>query len=69
MLVKDTRTRRETARKHRVLHLIRELEHTIHIRLALLAFLYKRREFFVHGVFAAEERIHFIFLDREACLD
>jgi hypothetical protein len=69
MLARNTRTGLETARKHCVLHLIRELEHTIHIRLALLAFLYKRREFFVHSIFAAEERIHFIFLDREACLD
>lgn len=69
MLVRDTRTRLEMARKHCVLHLIRELEHTVHIRLALLAFLYERREFFVHGVFTTEERIHFVFLDREACLD
>lgn len=69
MLARDTLTGLEPARKHRVLHLICELEHTIHIRLALLAFFYKRREFFVHSIFTTEERIHFIFLDREACLD
>ena len=69
MRVRDTRTGLETACKHCVLDFIRELEHTVHIRLTLLAFLYNRCEFFVHSIFAAEECVHFIFLDREACLD
>ncbi len=67
--MRDTRTRLETTRKHCVLHLIRELEHAVHIGLALLAFLYKRLEFFVHSIFAAEEHVHFVLFDREACLD
>ena len=69
MRVRDTRTGLEMAREHCILHFIRELEHTVHIRLTLLAFLYNRCEFFVHSIFAAEESVHFIFLDREACLD
>ena len=69
MRVRDTRTRLEMARKHCVLYLVRELEHTVHIRLALLALRYKCCEFFVHSVVATEERVHFVFLDREACLD
>jgi hypothetical protein len=69
MRVSDTRTGLKMARKHCVLDFIRELEHTVHIRLTLLAFLYNCCEFFVHSIFAAKKRVHFIFLDREACLD
>jgi hypothetical protein len=64
----DRRTRLETARKHCILHLICELEHTVHVGLALFAFLYKRLELFIHSVFATEECVHFVFFDREACL-
>ena len=67
--MKETRTRLEVARKHCILDLICELEHTVHVGLALLAFLYKRLEFFIHSVFAAEECVHFVFFDRKACLD
>ena len=67
--MRDTRTRLETARKHSILHLICELEHTVHVGLALLAFIYKRIELFIHGVFATEECVYFVFFDREACLD
>src|SRR6266852_5866693 len=34
----DTRTRLETVRKHCILHLVCELEHTVHVGLALLPF-------------------------------
>ena len=67
--MRDTRTRLETARKYCILHLICELEHTVHVSLALFAFVYKRIELFIHSVFAKEERVHFVFFDREACLD
>lgn len=67
--MRDIRTRLETARKHCILHLICELEHTIHVGLALLAFRYKRLELFIHSVFALEECVHFVFFDWEACLD
>jgi hypothetical protein len=67
--VRDTRTRLKTAGNHCILHLICELEHTVHVGLGLLAFLYKRRELFIHSVVTAEECVHFIFFDREACLD
>jgi hypothetical protein len=67
--MRDTRTRLETARKYCILHLICELEHTVHVGLALLASLYKRLELFIHGVFAKEKCVHFVFFDREACLD
>ena len=64
-----THTRLETARKHCILHLICELEHTVHVGLALLAFLHKRLELFIHCVFATEECVDFVFFDREARLN
>jgi hypothetical protein len=67
--MRDTRTRLETAGKHCILHLICELEHTVHVGLALFAFRYKRLELIIHSVFATEECVHFFFFDREACLD
>ena len=65
----DTRTRLEAAREHCILHLICELEHTVYVGLALLAFIYQRLELFIHSIFAKEECVNFVFFDREACLD
>ena len=58
-------TRPQTLRQDGILDLIRKLEHAVNLLLALLPLQDERFELRVHGVFAAQERIDLVFLDRK----
>ena len=63
------RTGDELLGEDAVLHLIRELDHAVGLRLRLLALAHELLELLVHGVLAPEEGVHEVLLDREARLD
>lgn len=65
----QTRTGHEFLRQNRVLHLVRKLDHRVHLFLRLLALSDKGLELGVHDVLPAQEGVHVLLLDRKPRFD